>query len=315
MKKEDLINEVMENKKKEYKVGQRVKVISGANVEEYNGKEGIIYNIDLESITQPNITVRFENNHNIWCYSSDGYDFNVEILEDDKYQVGDLVCLESGIISTIISIDNTKEIKTANVIDGSRKDVYTINQSFIVSHVKPLKELDNNQKQMENMFDGKKHDLLFADELLQFELPKNNKLIRRFPTELWDNEAVVNDNGLKYIKRDGVRVFETGSVRSLNDGRERYDLIPQLALDVAAKIFGKNIGQFGSGNHIEHCIPEKACLESLKRHLAAYTRSLEGYEDTNEDDAGSILTNALMLVHTIEMKKIGLYKIKYGKDI
>lgn len=228
MKKEDLINEVMETKEKEYKVGQRVKVISGANIEEYNGKEGIIYDIDLESITQPNIKVRFEGNENIWCYSSDIYDFNVEILE----------------------------------------------------------EVDNN-----------------------------NKLIRRFPTELWDNEVVVNDNGLKYIKRDGVRVFETGSVRSLNDGRERYDLIPQLALDVAAKIFGKNIGQFGSGNHMEHCIPEKACIESLKRHLAAYTRYLEGYEDTNEDDAGSILTNALMLVHTIEMKKIGLYKIKYGKDI
>lgn len=132
---------------------------------------------------------------------------------------------------------------------------------------------------------------------------------------MWDGLPVTDDNGLKYIKRDGVRVFETGSVRSNNDGRERYDLIPQLALDVAANIFGKNIGQFGSGNHIQYCIPEKACVESLKRHLASYTRALEGYEDVHEDDAGSILTNALMLVHTIEMKKLGLYKVKYGKGI
>lgn len=126
-----------------------------------------------------------------------------EVMEnkENKYQVGDLVCLESGIISTIISIDNTKQIKTANVIDGSRKDVYTINQSFIVSHVKPAKEVDNN-----------------------------NKLIRRFPT------GAVRSNDTGRIRPDWISPYFAEEVSKVlidneNDfGGSNYLLgIPELA--------------------------------------------------------------------------------------
>ena len=206
-------------------------------------------------------------------------------IKDNKYQVGDLVCLESGIISTIISIDNTKEIKTANVIDGSRKDVYTINQSFIVSHLKPAKEVDNNNKQMENMFDGKKHDLLFADELLQFELPKNNKLIRRFPT---------------------------GAVRSNDTGRIRPDWISPYFAEEVSKVLIDNENDFGGSNYLLG-IPELACLASLIRHVGELQEALLITKDNESARviARAVGFNIVSMIHTMVLKEKGLYNELY----
>ena len=54
----------------EYKVGQRVKIISGANLEEFNGQSGIIDIID-NGHSKENICVRVDiKDDHIWCYTS-----------------------------------------------------------------------------------------------------------------------------------------------------------------------------------------------------------------------------------------------------
>lgn len=67
----------------EFKVGDRVRVISGANMEGYDGRCGTIDNIDNISPLQPNIRVAFENGDIVWCYPTKDTVFNVEILEKE----------------------------------------------------------------------------------------------------------------------------------------------------------------------------------------------------------------------------------------
>lgn len=68
-----------------YKVGQRVKVISGANVtaDIFNGMEGVIEKIQDNGTPKVMIYVDFENGYKIWCYTQNhrGITLNVEILE------------------------------------------------------------------------------------------------------------------------------------------------------------------------------------------------------------------------------------------
>ena len=70
-----------------YKVGQRVKVISGANVtaDIFNGMEGVITEIQDNGTPKVMIYVDFENGYKIWCYTQNhrGIELNVEILEPD----------------------------------------------------------------------------------------------------------------------------------------------------------------------------------------------------------------------------------------
>lgn len=271
MKKEDLINEVMENKEKEYKVGQRVKVISGANISGFNGLEGFIEHIDKEAIKQPHLLVRFDNEISVYCYPFKDYPFEIEILEDNKYQVGDLVYLESGIISTITSLDNTKQIKTAKVIDGSRKDVYTINQSFIVSHIKPAK-------------DTRKYPLT-PDECFAKEVDNNNKLIRRFPT------GAVRSNDTGRIRPDWISPYFAEEVSKVlidneNDfGGSNYLLgIPELAC-LASLI--RHVGEL-----------QEALLITKDNESARVIARAVGF-------------NIVSMIHTMVLKEKGLYNELY----
>lgn len=71
----------------QFKVGQRVKVITGANVtpsEQFNGMEGVITEIQRNNTPDVMIYVDFENGYKIWCYTQKdkGIELNVEILED-----------------------------------------------------------------------------------------------------------------------------------------------------------------------------------------------------------------------------------------
>jgi hypothetical protein len=70
-----------------YKVGQRVKVISGANVtpsEQFNGMEGVITDITRNNTPDVMIYVDFENGYKIWCYTQNdrGIELNIEVIED-----------------------------------------------------------------------------------------------------------------------------------------------------------------------------------------------------------------------------------------
>ena len=69
-----------------FKVGQRVKVISGANVTPYllDGKTGVIADIDYApNIEFIGLHVKFDNGLEAWCHRQKylGIELNVEILE------------------------------------------------------------------------------------------------------------------------------------------------------------------------------------------------------------------------------------------
>ena len=71
-----------------FKVGQKVRVITGANVvnsDMFNYMEGVIIDIARNNTPDVCIYVDFQNGYKIWCYTQKdrGIELNVEILQDD----------------------------------------------------------------------------------------------------------------------------------------------------------------------------------------------------------------------------------------
>jgi len=64
----------------EFKVGQIVKVHSGANMPGFNGKRGVV--VIEKGLFDTCIFVRFNNGKSVWCYPYEDRVFNVEILSD-----------------------------------------------------------------------------------------------------------------------------------------------------------------------------------------------------------------------------------------
>jgi hypothetical protein len=103
-----------------------------------------------------------------------------------------------------------------------------------------------------------------------------------------------------------IRVFETGAIRSSNEGRERFDFISPLALKELAQYLATSENSFAQVNYFKG-IPENACLESLLRHINDY--QLNG----KKSEAVALLFNAVALVHTIALKERGEYvKVQEG---
>jgi hypothetical protein len=127
--------------------------------------------------------------------------------------------------------------------------------------------------------------------------------------ELKPTARLITDNGTQFLDLgNGVRMFETGAVRSVNKGKPRFDLISEYADLWLAEELAKNAGTYGTGNYLLG-IPELACVESLQRHLNTVKVGLKTNNQEMIDEAVNIMCNAMFLCHTIQLKKRGLYKI------
>jgi hypothetical protein len=99
------------------------------------------------------------------------------------------------------------------------------------------------------------------------------------------------------------QAFYTGAIRGSQQGKGRYDLISTFAMRRLAHVLEKGAKEYGDRNW-EKGIPIMRHMQSLKRHLDQY---IEGWVD--EDHAANMLANAMMLVHTDEMVKRGVYDL------
>ncbi len=73
-----------------FKVGQKVRVITGANVVDsdmFNNMEGLIIDIARNNTPDVCIYVDFQNGYKVWCYTQKdrGIALNVEILGTDTF--------------------------------------------------------------------------------------------------------------------------------------------------------------------------------------------------------------------------------------
>ena len=121
-------------------------------------------------------------------------------------------------------------------------------------------------------------------------------------------KKIVTENDYRYVIDGPVRMFETGAVRSVEDGKPRFDLISPYAEKWLAEELARNIGSYGAGNYLLG-IPEPACIGSLKRHLNTVEIGIKTNNQEMMDEAVNILCNAMFLCHTIQLKKLGLYNV------
>lgn len=74
------------------------------------------------------------------------------------------------------------------------------------------------------------------------------------------------------IKDSGTRrEFATGSVRDAADGKGRYDLLPDYAIQALALHFENGAKKYGPDNWRKGQ-PLRGYLDSARRHLARYSR-------------------------------------------
>jgi hypothetical protein len=110
-----------------------------------------------------------------------------------------------------------------------------------------------------------------------------------------------------------IRRFPSGAVRSSNEGRERPDFISPFALKAIGEYFAGFAGDFGQTNYFLG-IPEDVVLESLNRHLLdLHIAILQDDKEAARTEWQAICTNGIMGLHTVEIKRLGMYKEVYDK--
>lgn len=108
-----------------------------------------------------------------------------------------------------------------------------------------------------------------------------------------------------------IRRFPSGAVRSDDTGRERPDYISPYALKALGEHFANNKNDFGAINYWKG-IPEEKIIPSLYRHfLDLQIAMYEGKDIRTELMA--FTANAIMCLHTHEIKRLGIYKEVYDK--
>lgn len=135
----------------QFKVGQRVKVITGANVttDIFNGMEGVITEIQDNGTPKVMIYVDFENGYKIWCYTQNhrGITLNVEIL--DQTQKWLPIDRENLPTCKVVAIDypafNDVYYGTLELTEDSGIRLYIGSGSYLykLTHYIPLSDLLN----------------------------------------------------------------------------------------------------------------------------------------------------------------------------
>lgn len=102
------------------------------------------------------------------------------------------------------------------------------------------------------------------------------------------------------VKDSGKRQqFPTGSVRDIQVGKGRYDLISPIVLSRLAKHYENGSAKYGDRNW-EKGQPLGRYVDSAFRHLNKF---LEGHRD--EDHPAAVIWNVGALIHTEEMIRRG----------
>ena len=89
----------------------------------------------------------------------------------------------------------------------------------------------------------------------------------------------------------GERVFSTGAVRNVAEGKGRYDLIPPCVLEALAKRLELGANEHGEYNFMLG-IPNSSLYDSAMRHLNQAKAGL-----TDEDHLAALITNVAFLIY------------------
>ena len=103
--------------------------------------------------------------------------------------------------------------------------------------------------------------------------------------DMFVTKAVIADSGDR-------RVFETGAVRDMHEGKGRMDLLPWSAIMEVSKHCENGAKKYGEHN-VDKGIPTSSLCDSAARHLAKY---LDGW-----DDEPHLLAAAWNLLWAVEM--------------
>ena len=110
-----------------------------------------------------------------------------------------------------------------------------------------------------------------------------------------------------------IRRFPSGAVRSDDTGRIRPDFISPYALKALGEHFGGNENDFGAINYWKG-IPEIDILPSVYRHFLDLQIAIyEGDTDVIRKEIMALAANSIMILHTHEIKRLGIYKEVYDK--
>lgn len=110
-----------------------------------------------------------------------------------------------------------------------------------------------------------------------------------------------------------IRRFPSGAVRSDDTGRERPDYISPYAIKAIGEHFAGNSNNFGATNYFLG-IPEMDVIASLMRHTTdLHMALLNGDTHTARKEWQAVAANAIMGLHTHEIKRLNLYKEAYNK--
>lgn len=103
--------------------------------------------------------------------------------------------------------------------------------------------------------------------------------------DMFVTKAVIADSGDR-------RVFETGAVRDMHEGKGRMDLLPWAAIMEVSKHCENGAKKYGEHN-VDKGIPTSSLCDSAMRHLAKY---LDGWTDEPH-----LLAAAWNLLWAVEM--------------
>jgi len=104
------------------------------------------------------------------------------------------------------------------------------------------------------------------------------------------------------------RVFDTGSVRDVREGKGRYDLLSPFVTRADAILMEKGAIKYDARNW-EKGQPVMSFFDSAKRHMDAYVECLLLGEEEAEDHLAAARWNLGGIIHVLEMIRRGLLPV------
>ena len=135
--------------------------------------------------------------------------------------------------------------------------------------------------------------------------------------KLWQSEQsgtkknIENPKNSKQWRKErplatGVRTFESGAIRDLDDTKEDYiETISWTAMKRYSQYMTGKKKKYGSGN-FKKGIPVESYEQSLVRHLQKYLANKyeNGNDEKNEDHLSAIIFNVFGIMHEEEQAKL-----------
>ncbi len=112
-----------------------------------------------------------------------------------------------------------------------------------------------------------------------------------------DSYSSVQDSGKR-------QEFKTGSVRDTQEGKGRYDLVDDYALERIALHYEHGCVKYGDSNW-RRGQPLSRYLSSAKRHLSRWSRGKRGEIELKEDHLAAAAWNIFSIIWTEEQVRLG----------